>query len=112
VTTGHLDHKVAQAPRMVCQAGDDPRAACRALLMRVINAGDIEIGGGGGVDAGVADRTSASPTASQRSSIRPISGSSTSATNPSTSRKNVAAGARSSISRLGRQLKNSVIAAC
>ena len=37
---------------MVSEAGDDPRAAGRALLMQVINAGDADVGSGGGVDAG------------------------------------------------------------
>ena len=37
---------------MVSEAGDDPRAAGRALLMQVINAGDSDVGSGGGVDAG------------------------------------------------------------
>ena len=37
---------------MVSGAGDDPRAAGRALLMQVINAGDSDVGSGGGVDAG------------------------------------------------------------
>ena len=60
----------------------------------------------------VGDCTSASPTASRRSSTRPIAGSSTSTSNPSTSRRNAAAGARSSTSRLGRQLKNSITATC
>jgi hypothetical protein len=52
VAAGHLDHEVAQAPWMVSEAGDDPRAAGRALLMQVINAGDADVGSGGGVDAG------------------------------------------------------------
>jgi hypothetical protein len=51
VAAGHLDHEVAQAPWMVSEAGDDPRAAGRALLMQVINAGDADVGSGGGVDA-------------------------------------------------------------
>ncbi len=37
---------------MVSKAGDDPRAAGLALLMQVINAGDTDVGSGGGVDAG------------------------------------------------------------
>ena len=37
---------------MVSETGDDPRAAGRALLMQVINAGDADVGSGGGVDAG------------------------------------------------------------
>ncbi len=52
MAAGHLDHEVAQAPWMVSEAGDDPRAVGRALLMQVINTGDADVGGGGGVDAG------------------------------------------------------------
>ena len=37
---------------MVSEAGDDPRAAGRALLVQVINAGDADVGSGGGIDAG------------------------------------------------------------
>ena len=36
---------------MVGEAGDDPDAAGRAPLMQVIDAGDAEVGSGGGVDA-------------------------------------------------------------
>jgi hypothetical protein len=49
--SGYLDHEVAQAPWMSGQAGDDPGAAGRALLMQFIDAGDADVGGGGGVDA-------------------------------------------------------------
>jgi hypothetical protein len=52
VTAGHLDHEVAQAPGMVGQPSDDPRASGRAPFMQVIDAGDADIEGGGGVDAG------------------------------------------------------------
>ena len=51
VAAGHLDHVVAQAPRMVSKGGDDPRAAGRALLMQGIDAVDADVGRGGGVDA-------------------------------------------------------------
>ena len=37
---------------MVSESGDDPRAAGRALLMQVIDAGDGDVGSGGGIDAG------------------------------------------------------------
>src|ERR1700685_1406475 len=37
---------------MVSESGDDPRAAGRALLMQVIDAGDADVDSGGGVDAG------------------------------------------------------------
>jgi hypothetical protein len=52
VAAGHLDHEVAQPPRVIGKAGDDPRAAGRALLVEVIDAGDVDVGSGGGVDAG------------------------------------------------------------
>jgi hypothetical protein len=35
---------------MVSEAGDDPRAAGRALLMQVINATGSDVGSGGGVE--------------------------------------------------------------
>jgi hypothetical protein len=52
VAAGDLDHEVAQAPWMVGEASDDPRAVGRAPLMQVIDAGDADVGSGGGVDAG------------------------------------------------------------
>jgi len=52
VAAGHLDHEVPQAPWMVSEADDDRRAAGRALLMQFVDAGDADIGSGGGVDAG------------------------------------------------------------
>jgi hypothetical protein len=52
VAAGHLDHEVPQAPWMVGEAGDDPRAVGRALLVQVIDAGDPDVGSGGRVDAG------------------------------------------------------------
>ena len=52
MAAGHLDYEVAQAPWMVSESGDDPRAAGRALLMQVIDAGDGDVGSGGGVDGG------------------------------------------------------------
>ena len=52
MTAGHLTHEVTQAPRMVGEADDDPRAAGRALLiMEVIDAGDADVSSGRGVDA-------------------------------------------------------------
>ena len=52
VTAGHLDHEVAQAPGMVGQPSDDPRASGRAPFIQVIDVGDADIEGGGGIDAG------------------------------------------------------------
>ena len=37
---------------MVSESGDNPRDAGHALLMQGIDAGDVDIGSGGGVDAG------------------------------------------------------------
>ena len=37
---------------MVGESGDDPRAAGRALLMQLVDAGDADVGSSGGVDAG------------------------------------------------------------
>jgi len=111
VTAGHLHYKVAQAPWMIGQARDNRGAACRAPLMQVIHAGDTDIDGGRGVDARARrpDQRESHCVAAQQQ--QPISGSSTSTSNPSTSRKNAAAGASSPTSRLGRQLKNSITAA-
>ena len=36
VAAGYLDHEVAQAPWMVCKAGDDPRAVGGALLVQFV----------------------------------------------------------------------------
>ena len=55
---------------MVGQARDNRGAAGHAPRMQVIHAGDADIGGGRGLMPGFADRTSASPTASRRSSNR------------------------------------------
>jgi hypothetical protein len=52
VAAGQLDDEVAQAPRMVSEAGDDPHAVRRAPVVQVIDAGDADVGGGGGVDTG------------------------------------------------------------
>ena len=52
MAAGHLDHEVAPAPWMVSEARDDPRAAGRAPIMQIINAGDSDVSSGGGVDAG------------------------------------------------------------
>jgi len=53
VTTRRLDHKVAQTPWMVGQAGDDRRAAGDALIVQVINAGDTDVGSCGRIGAGI-----------------------------------------------------------
>ena len=52
MAAGYLDHEVAQAPWMVSEAGDDRRAAGRALLMQFTDAGDADVRSGGRVDAG------------------------------------------------------------
>jgi len=51
VAPGDLDHEVAQPPGVVGEVGDDRRAAGGALPMEVVDAGDADVGGGGGVDA-------------------------------------------------------------
>lgn len=37
---------------MISEAGDDPRASGRALLMQVVDASDADVSGGGRIDPG------------------------------------------------------------